>query len=94
MKLKALFIQRVEPRPGQHGPELVYAVDEFTEAINGPGYFHDNCEMMLDALDLADSQIAGRAVVEIEVDTETIRRLCCPPEVEAIEGKIVGSEPG
>jgi hypothetical protein len=92
MKLKVLFIQRVESYGGEHAPEALLVTDEFSEAAN-PDYFADSTEMVLDGLDLPDNQIAGKAVVVIDVDGAEIRRLCCPPKGEAIKGKIVGSEP-
>jgi hypothetical protein len=85
MKILVLFVQRKEMYEGQCAPEALVCVDEYTNEEN-PKWFKEACESELKALD--ENDIAGHAVVEIEVPQDVIRNACLPSRL-AIDGKIV-----
>lgn len=70
MILKVLFIQRKEAYEGQHAPEAVAVVDEFTYDEN-PQAFHSECEVIIADI---GNELAGHEVIDIEVDQSEIRR--------------------
>lgn len=70
MKLKCLFFQRDETYEGQHAPELLCAVDEYTD--------DDNPEWFVNEQKEHEAWMVGKGVVrviEIEVDQDSIRRM-------------------
>ena len=73
MELICLFIQRKESYTGQYAPELLAAVDCFTNDDN-PTWFEDQCQQALKTTDKND--IIGKAIVNIKVDQDKIRAMC------------------
>lgn len=73
MFIKALFIQRKERYEGEYGPELIDAVDEYTDDEN-PSYFEEKVKKAQE--NVASGEYAGMSVVRINVDQDEIRRRC------------------
>lgn len=71
MRIKCLFIQRNEQYAGQYAPELLVAVDEFTNE-EAPTWFPDECAKELESV---GDDLAGKAIVELEVDQEQLRQI-------------------
>ena len=84
MTIKALFIQRTEHYEGQHAPELLDAVDEYTDDEN-PSYFDEKIEQAEECV--KNGSYAGLAIVKIKVDQDKIRELCLGRDRE-IDGEV------
>ena len=78
-----LFMQRRESYPGQYGPEVVCAIDEFCLDENPEGWEKQVEKGKKDN----ESDAAGFAMVKIEVDQAKIRRRRLG-EFKPLEGKI------
>lgn len=68
MTVKLLIAQRAESYPGEYGPEVLAAVDEFTDDSN-PDYFVDACAKELDAV---GDDIEAHAVFNVTLPLDTI----------------------
>ena len=88
MKIKVLFMQRKEDYKGQYGPEALAVVDEFIDDLN-PEVFAFEVERQ--KLKYSSDEVAGFAVVEIDVDMNDIVDACCPT-MKNIAGDITGSK--
>ena len=84
MKLRCLFGMRKEAYEGEYGPELLVAVDEFTDDEN-PTFFDEHSTLCTAN---KDREWAGFAFVEIAVDGEKIRRRCIPGPLQ-MPGKVL-----
>lgn len=71
MKIKVLFGQRKESYPGEYGPEVLFAWDEFCVDQNPEGF--------ADALEKTRAEyapdMAAMRLLDVEVDQDRIRRL-------------------
>jgi hypothetical protein len=77
MRVKLLFIQRREDYPGQFGPELLAAVDEFTDDEN-PEWFEGE---KVNHLAAVGSDAVASAVVTIEVPVDQVMDRLFPERV-------------
>lgn len=74
MIIKIHFIQRKESYPGENAPEARTVVDEYSYSEN-PEWFKKTIEADLEVI---GTDLAGSAVVEIEVPDAAIRAACIP----------------
>ncbi len=84
MTIKTLFVQRVEDYEGQFGPEVLFAIDEFTYDEN-PEVFQIHVEEA--RLQISQGIFRGMAIVDIKVDLDEIRKRCLS-EATLLEGEI------
>lgn len=75
IRFKMLLAQRAGSYEGQYAPELLVAVDEFTDEEN-PGYFRDECKRTLSLFDPED--LLAHTVVTVEVPLTEIRERLFP----------------
>lgn len=83
MILKVLFIQRKESYTGEYAPEAQYCATEFDLEENSAIFD----EAVKDILSSLKDDIAGWAIVDVEVPQEQIRNICL--NNQRVVGKIV-----
>ena len=84
MEIICLFLQRTERYEGEYAPELLAAVDCFTNDEN-PAWFEEQCKAELDKI--SESEIAGTAIVTVKVSHDKIRAMCLQSD-HKINGEI------
>lgn len=72
MMLRCLFVQRKESYEGQHAPELISTVDEYSYSENPEAFDAEFAENLKDVLD----DIVGHSIIWIQVDQQEIRNRC------------------
>ncbi len=87
MRIKCLFGQMEESYEGQYAPELLCAIDEFTDEENSHRWDDLKAEALKDGY--AQNFISLREV-EIDIDQDTIRRILLSAPV--VDGNIVKQE--
>jgi len=68
MILKTLWIQRKERYKGEYAPEMLAAVDEYTNDDN-PDLWPEKCDKALRAV---GDEVASYRVINIELDREAV----------------------
>lgn len=85
LRFKMLVAQRTGSYEEQYAPELLVAVDEFTDEEN-PGYFRDECKRNLALFDSED--LLAHTVVEVAVPLrEIVARLF--PGGDPVRGEVL-----
>jgi hypothetical protein len=80
MEIFVLFIQRKEQYEGQHAPEAVMCIDEFS-LEGGIEWWKGKAKKKVESF---EGEISGHAVVRFEVNQEKVRELCISvPSLEA-----------
>lgn len=84
MRIKVLFIQRREDYPGQLGPELLAAVDEFSDSDN-PKWFEEEKRKQLAAV---GDDVAASAVMTINIPIDQVLNRLFPEQVP-VDAKVL-----
>jgi len=79
MIVRMLWMQRKERYEGEHAPELLVAVDEYTDDEN-PDFFAEQCDKALKAV---GDEVASYRIFRVELDGEEIHRGLTETALEA-----------